>query len=128
MSIPRIAITLGLALCASLVLFRVLQGGPVQPQQLSKTDARLQATAESALGQREGTVVVIDPQTGRVGAVVNPDVASGQVSPPGSTIKPFIALAALRAGIIAPDTRLRCRHAFQNGGRAVGRGYNVAGN
>lgn len=110
MSIPRVVTAIGLALCVCLVLFRVLHGGPTQPQRVPEADARIQAVADAALGQREGAVVVIDPQTSRVRAVVNPDVASDHVSPPGSTIKPFIALAALRAGIIAPDTRLRCRH------------------
>ena len=72
-------------------------------------DGRLQAVAESALGQREGAIVIIDPQTGRVRAVVNPEVAYNNALPPGSTIKPFTAVAALRAGVIAPDTRIRCR-------------------
>jgi stage II sporulation protein D len=69
----------------------------------------LQAIANSALGQREGAVVVIDPQTGEVRAVVNPEVAFDHALPPGSTIKPFTALAALQTGIITHDARIRCR-------------------
>ena len=69
----------------------------------------LQAIASSALGQREGAIVVIDPQTGDVRAVVNPEVAFDHALPPGSTIKPFTALAALQTGIITHDTRIRCR-------------------
>src|SRR5918996_1751339 len=61
---------------------------------------QLQVIASSALGQREGAIVVIDPQTGEVRAVVNPEVAFDHALPPGSTIKPFTALAALQTGII----------------------------
>ena len=111
MSIPRIAIATGLTLCACLVLSRALPGGPTQPQTqgLSEADARLQAAANSALGQREGAIVILDPQTGRVRAVVNPEVAFDHTLPPGSAIKPFTALAALQTGIITHDTRIRCQ-------------------
>jgi membrane peptidoglycan carboxypeptidase len=61
-----------------------------------------------ALGKREGAIVVLDPQSGRVRAVVNPEIAFGSAFPPGSTMKPFTALAALRAGIIGPDTAMTC--------------------
>jgi cell division protein FtsI/penicillin-binding protein 2 len=55
-----------------------------------------------------GAIVVLDPQTGRLRAVVNSDLAFRNASPPGSTIKPFTALAALRAGILTENTRIRC--------------------
>ena len=111
MSIPRIAIATGVTLCACLVLSRALPGGPTQPQtqRLSEADARLQAAANSALGQREGAIVILDPQTGRVRAVVNPEVAFDHTLPPGSAIKPFTALAALQTGVITHDTRIRCQ-------------------
>ena len=110
MSIPRIAIAAGVALCACLVLSRVLRGGPTQPQtqRLSEADVRLQAAANSALGQREGAIVILDPQSGHVRAVVNPEIAFDHALPPGSAIKPFTALAALQTGIINHDTRMRC--------------------
>ena len=69
----------------------------------------LQAIANSALGQREGAIVILDPQTGRLRAVVNREVANENAIPPGSTIKPFTTLAALQTGIITHDTRIRCR-------------------
>ena len=73
-------------------------------------DQRLQKAASSALGQREGAIVVLDPKSGRVRAVVNERLAFDNALPPGSTIKPFTALAALQTGIITHDTRIRCRH------------------
>ncbi len=38
-------------------------------------DARLQQIIKKTLGDREGTVIVIDPQTGRIRSVVNPELA-----------------------------------------------------
>ncbi|HEX6717785.1 MAG TPA: SpoIID/LytB domain-containing protein [Pyrinomonadaceae bacterium] len=70
---------------------------------------RLQTVAASALGTREGAIVIINPQTGHVHAVVNPTLAFRSAFPPGSTIKSFTALAALRGGIVTQNTRLRCR-------------------
>ena len=68
----------------------------------------LQQVAETMLAGREGAIVVIDPQTGRLRAVVNQELAFKHTFPPGSTIKPFTALAALRAGVLTENTRIRC--------------------
>ncbi|HEX6649311.1 MAG TPA: SpoIID/LytB domain-containing protein [Pyrinomonadaceae bacterium] len=69
--------------------------------------------ATEALGQRDGAIVILDPQTGRVRAVVNQQLAFQSAFPPGSTIKPFTALALLREGKVTPDTRMRCRHKYK---------------
>ena len=79
-------------------------------------DKRLQQAADEALGQRDGAIVVIDLQTGRVRAAVNPRLAYQSASPPGSTIKPFTALAALRAGIIDENSRTLCREHYRHDG------------
>jgi|GEM_PF-297159 len=75
----------------------------------SELDAALQKVAEESLGEREGAVIVIDPQNGRLRAVVNPRLAFEQTFPPGSAIKPFTALAALRVGLVDREFRHRCR-------------------
>src|SRR5262245_58618897 len=75
----------------------------------SELDAALQRIAEESLGERDGAVIVIDPQNGRLRAVVNPRLAFEQTFPPGSAIKPFTALAALRGGLIDREFRRRCR-------------------
>lgn len=77
-----------------------------------ETDVTLQRTAAIALAQREGAIIVMDPQTGRVRAVVNPQVAFEESFAPGSTIKPFVALAALRAGLIEKSSRTLCREHY----------------
>lgn len=89
--------------------------GPIGEDEL---DRRLQRVAKVSLGDRRGAVIVMDPQTGRVRAVVSPDVAFQENYPLGSAIKPFTALAALRSGVIDEDSRTLCHekyshHAFQ---------------
>ena len=78
----------------------------------TEVDSVLQEAATLALGQREGTIIVMDAQTGRVRALLNPKVAFAEAAMPGSTMKPFTALAALRAGLIDQDTRTVCPGRF----------------
>jgi stage II sporulation protein D len=63
---------------------------------------------------RDRSIVVIDAQTGRIRTAINPDLAFQNAFPPGSTIKPFTALTALRAGIINENSRMRCRERYQH--------------
>lgn len=98
-------------------------------------DVRLQEAAEAALGGRRGAIVAIQPSTGEVLAMVsqpsfdpNPFVTGISFKayaelrdsidqplfnrvlrglyPPGSTIKPMMAVAALDAGVITPSSRV----------------------
>jgi penicillin-binding protein 2 len=105
-------------------------------------DARVQGVAEAALAGQRAAVVAIDPRSGDILAFVSTptfdpngfargltyaeyaalsenidvplyDRALRGVYPPGSTIKPLVALAALEYGVVGEeDTRL-CRGAFQ---------------
>jgi len=77
-------------------------------------DLNLQRAATAALGERRGTVIIMDPQTGRVRAVVNPKLAFEENLPPGSTIKPFTALAAFRSALINDDSRNACREEYSH--------------
>src|SRR5215813_2840174 len=79
-------------------------------------DQKLSEAAASALQQREGTILVVDPQTGRIRTVINPQIAFERAFAPGSTIKPFAALAALRAGLINRDSRVLCGEKYDQGG------------
>jgi len=79
-------------------------------------DQRMAHAATAALGERRGTVIVMDPQTGRVRAVVNSELAFEENLPPGSTIKPFTALAALRSGLIDQDSQTLCREKYSHEG------------
>lgn len=60
------------------------------------------------LSGREGTIILSDPSTGRIRAISNRRLAFEQAFPPGSAIKPFVLLAALRAGIVNSDTHRQC--------------------
>jgi SpoIID/LytB domain protein len=50
----------------------------------------------------------MDPTNGRLRAVVNPRLAYEQAYPPGSTIKAFTSLAAMRTGLIDSHSAMRC--------------------
>jgi stage II sporulation protein D len=81
----------------------------------NEQDAALQSAAESALAGREGTVIVMDAGTGRVRALVNSRVAYAETFAPGSAIKPFTELTALRAGVMDEGSRVLCRERFRQG-------------
>jgi cell division protein FtsI/penicillin-binding protein 2 len=59
------------------------------------------------LGKFNGAVVAVNPNNGRILAVVNQKVAFGEGYIPCSTIKPTIALAALEENVITRDTMLK---------------------
>jgi stage II sporulation protein D len=79
-----------------------------------ETDRALEEAARQALGDLEGSVLVMDPQTGRLRAVVNPRLAFEQAFPPGSTIKSFTSLAAMRGGLIDRESRTLCPGRFND--------------
>ena len=78
----------------------------------AQIDAALQRAADSALANNDGTIIVMDAQTGRVRAIVNPQQAYAQALMPGSAVKPFTALAALRAQLIDENSRTVCPGRF----------------
>ena len=95
--------------------FKVTAQTETQPAE-AISDDKLQQLAAEALGEREGAVIVIDPQAGRLRAVVNPRLAFEQAYPPGSAIKPFTALAALRAGLLDAEFRRQCQTKYTREG------------
>jgi penicillin-binding protein 2 len=70
-------------------------------------DPTVRAAAVQALGKYNGSVVAIDPATGRILTVVNQKLAFSNGFIPCSTIKPTIALAALQEGIITRDSMIK---------------------
>jgi penicillin-binding protein 2 len=100
-------------------------------------DAELQQVAADALGERSGAVAALDPTTGAVRVLYSapafdPALFAGRLSqkvwrevaddprhplqnrciqgtyPPGSTIKPFLALAALTERVVTPEWSVQC--------------------
>ena len=78
----------------------------------AELDAALQTVATAALGNRDGTIIVMDAQTGRVRAIVNPSEAYAHALMPGSAIKPFTTLSALRAELLDENSRTVCPGRF----------------
>jgi penicillin-binding protein 2 len=105
-------------------------------------DHKLQQVAEAALGTQRAAVVAIDPRNGDVLAFVSTptfdpngfargltvpeyraladnldkpliDRALRGVYPPGSTLKPFVALAALQYGVMDAEETRYCRGVWQ---------------
>ena len=62
--------------------------------------------AIDALGNMNGTVVAIDPSSGRILAMVNQKLALSEGAQPCSTIKVSVALAALSEGVISRETEV----------------------
>jgi cell division protein FtsI/penicillin-binding protein 2 len=67
-------------------------------------DPVVRAAAIDALGNMNGTVVAIDPDSGRILAMVNQKLALSAGAQPCSTIKVAVALAALSENVITKDT------------------------
>lgn len=67
-------------------------------------DPVVRRAAIDALGNMNGTVVAIEPTSGRVLAMVNQKLALSSGAQPCSTIKLSVALAALSEGLISKDT------------------------
>jgi cell division protein FtsI/penicillin-binding protein 2 len=70
-------------------------------------DPVVRQAALDALGNMNGTVVAIEPTSGRILAMVNQKLALSSGAQPCSTIKLSVALAALSEGVISKDTELR---------------------
>ena len=69
-------------------------------------DPIVRQAAIDALGNMNGTVVAIEPTSGRVLAMVNQKLALSSGAQPCSTIKLSVALAALSEGLIDKTTRV----------------------
>jgi penicillin-binding protein 2 len=115
-----------------------LQEPPVPgPSATLTIDVELQRAMDEAMGGRPGSAVALDPQTGEVLALTSnpaydPNLFSGGISTavwqalikdpetplmnrviqgqyaPGSSFKVPMAIAALDAGVITPNTRFHC--------------------
>jgi penicillin-binding protein 2 len=70
-------------------------------------DPVVRQAAVAALGRYNGSVVAIDPTSGRILTVVNQNLAFSAGFIPCSTIKPVIAVAALQEGVVTRDTMIR---------------------
>lgn len=70
-------------------------------------DQVVRKAAVEALGPYNGSVVVLDPNTGRILTMVNQPLTLGEGFQPCSTIKVAVSLAGLREGIVDRTTPVR---------------------
>jgi membrane carboxypeptidase/penicillin-binding protein len=70
-------------------------------------DPVVRQAAIDALGDMNGTAVVIDPSDGRILAMVNQRLALSPGAEPCSTIKITVAMAALSEGVVTKDTMVQ---------------------
>jgi penicillin-binding protein 2 len=70
-------------------------------------DPIIRQAAIRGLGRYTGSVVAIDPNSGRILSIVNQKLAFSAGFKPCSTIKPVIAVAALQQGFVTGDTMIR---------------------
>ena len=94
----------------------VIAGGPwTEPTYADSTagdridgeDLAIRRAAVEALGSFNGSVVAVDPTTGRVLAMVNQKLVTSSGFQPCSTVKVSVALAGLNAKVIQPETKYR---------------------
>ena len=69
-------------------------------------DPIVRQAAIDALGNMNGTVVAIEPTSGRILAMVNQKLALSSGAQPCSTIKLSVALAALSEGLVTKETEI----------------------
>src|ERR1700675_4088312 len=85
-------------------------GDPTKNDNADYDDPEIRQIAVNALGHANGSVLAMDPSTGRILTIVNQKMAFSAGFEPCSTIKPVIALAGLQEGVIPRDTMMRVGH------------------
>lgn len=88
-------------------------------------DPTIRQAAINALGGLNGTVVVINPDNGRILTMVNQKLALSPGAEPCSTIKITVAMAALSEGLVTPETMVQLPGFRMNMTQALARSNNL---
>jgi membrane carboxypeptidase/penicillin-binding protein len=88
-------------------------------------DPVVRQAAIDALGDMNGTAVVIDPSNGRILAMVNQKLALSPGAEPCSTIKLTVAMAALSEGLVTRDTSVQLAGFRMNMTQALAKSNNL---
>src|SRR5580692_11227232 len=88
-------------------------------------DPVIRQAAIDALGDMNGTAVVIDPASGRILAMVNQKLALSPGNEPCSTIKLTVALAALSESLVTNDTMVQLAGFRMNMNQALAKSNNL---
>jgi membrane peptidoglycan carboxypeptidase len=88
-------------------------------------DPVVRQAAIDAMGDMNGTAVVINPANGRILAMVNQKLALSPGAEPCSTIKLTVALAALSEGLVTRDTPVKLAGFRMNMTQALAKSNNL---
>ena len=88
-------------------------------------DPVVRQAAIDALGDMNGTALVINPANGRILAMVNQKLALSSGAEPCSTIKLTVALAALSEGLVTSDTMVQLPGFRMNMTQALAKSNNL---
>jgi penicillin-binding protein 2 len=103
-----------------------LLAGPVGAGDITVgEDPVIRQAAIDALGDINGTAVVIDPSSGRILAMVNQKLALSPGAEPCSTIKLTVAMAALSEGLVTRDTMVKLDGFRMNMTQAIAHSNNL---
>jgi penicillin-binding protein 2 len=80
----------------------------VVPAAASARDLEISEACRRGLGSTRGSVVAMDPYTGRVITIINPNDGLLSAYQPCSVFKIVVAVAGLTEGIITPDSVYEC--------------------
>lgn len=80
----------------------------IVPASASSRDLEIGEACRSGLGRTPGSVVAMDPYTGRVITIVNPSHGLARAYQPCSVFKIVVAIAGLTEGVITPDSVYDC--------------------
>src|SRR5262245_26926859 len=81
----------------------------VLPVSASAKDLAVGEACRRGLGSVRGSVVAMDPYSGRVLTVLNPHLAVESAYQPCSVFKIVVAIAGLSEGVIDPDSVYNCQ-------------------
>ena len=102
-----------------------IQGEIGEGDLVAGEDPVVRQAAIDALGDMNGTAVVIDPSNGRILAMVNQKLALSPGAEPCSTIKLTVALAALSEGLVTRDTMVKLDGFRMNMTQALAKSNNL---
>jgi len=80
----------------------------VLPPSASERDVAIGEASRRALGSTAGSVVALDPRSGRLIALVNPRYGLFNAYQPCSVFKVVVAIAGLSEGIVMPESTYHC--------------------
>lgn len=84
-----------------------------------QSSSALQNEINRLMTGKSGAVIVMDVASGKILAQRHLDLAAQRLEPPGSTVKPFVLMELLSTGKINAEQRVMCRRPLYIGGKRM---------